>query len=126
MVILGHSASNIFAPGSYKSIFSKLGDMEVDELLLLNYKKKQYVYKIYEKKVIKPSQVEVLGPAARNNSLTLITCDPPGSNKHRLVLVAEQISPSTDDNLYIAPDSINNKGVIVPGNSRSFTEILFD
>jgi sortase (surface protein transpeptidase) len=58
----------------------------------------RYTYKIYDKKVVSPDDVSVLGPAAKTNSVTLITCDPPGTSVNRLIIVAEQISPDPAGN----------------------------
>ncbi len=123
VVILGHSASNYFAPGSYKSVFSNLEDLNLGELILVNYDRTQYIYKIYGKQVIKPTQTEFLDAGKYNNTLTLITCHPPGSSKKRLVILAQQINP----------DPANNKSVeqnAKPGEREKFvpgkTQTLID
>lgn len=118
VVIVGHSSSSLFTPGDYKSVFSSLRNLKVGDLILVNYKKTQYVYKIYGKHIILPKQVEFLGPASRDHSLTLITCDPPGSTAKRLVLIAQQISPNPNGNQYVDAQTNNTDGIIVPGNSR--------
>ena len=126
VVIVGHSSSNLFTPGDYKSVFSSLRNLEKGDLILLNYEKVQYVYKIYERKIINPNQVEVLGPAARNHSLTLITCHPPGSNGKRLVVVAEQISPNPSGNTYVDAEINNTDNIVVPGPGKGFRDAFFD
>jgi LPXTG-site transpeptidase (sortase) family protein len=58
----------------------------------------RYGYKVYEKEIVNPDEVEVLGPAERENTMTLITCYPPGTVQKRLVVVAEQFSPDPNQN----------------------------
>ncbi|MYB39874.1 class D sortase [Candidatus Saccharibacteria bacterium] len=121
VVVLGHSASNIFAPGNYKSIFSRLQEMELGDFILVNYQRQQYIYKIYGKQVVKPTQVEVLQPGSRNNTLTLITCHPPGNSTNRLVLLAEQINPDPLINRSVEQNADSgNRETVVPGRPRGF------
>ena len=98
VVIFGHSAENFFNHGHYKYVFSLLHDLKVGDTFMLNYYGQQYVYQIYDKEVIAPTDVAVLGPNAKPATVTLITCDPPGVSVHRLIIVAEQISPSPSGN----------------------------
>lgn len=125
VVIVGHSSGTLISPGNFKQIFAKLKTLKLNDLILVNYKQKQYVYKIYEKKIVKPSQVEVLGSAEFNHSLTLITCDPVGTSTNRLVIVAEQINPRPQENRRVDSTTNNNDGIIIPGNSPGLTDSLF-
>ena len=124
VVILGHSGSNVTAPGNYKFIFSKLRHMELEDLIVVNYKGTKYIYKIYEKKIVEPDQIEVLQPGDYNNTLTLITCDPPGTIDKRLVLLAKQINPDPANNRDVKVNNTKNKETIVPGESQSLSDVL--
>lgn len=122
VVIVGHSSNNLFNRGSFKFAFMQIGQLEIGDTFLINYDSKQYVYKVYENKVVTPTEVSVLGPAARPNSATLITCDPPGLNVNRRIIVAEQISPNPDKNvLTTAPVETpeTTEAGVVPGNPES-------
>ncbi len=129
-VIMGHSGGNIFSPGSpnYKFAFSRLRDLNTDDLLVLNYQRRQFVYKVYEKRVVLPSEVSVLRRAPRDHSLTLITCDPPGSNVRRLVVFAQQISPTptgqTGQGQLIDLDQLGDEDAFLPGNTPSLLDSL--
>lgn len=118
-VIVGHSSNNIFNSGKYKFAFVLLNKLEVGDTFVLTKDSKQYVYKIYEKKVVKPDDVSVLGPTDKPATATLITCDPPGTSINRLIVVGEQISP--DPNANATSTAINQEvePTIVPGNSQS-------
>ena len=126
VVIIGHSSGNVIDPGKYKFIFAKLNTLAVDDLVLVNYQNKQYVYKIYEKKIVEPGQIEVLGQAKLNNSLTLITCEPPGTVDKRLVLVAEQINPHPQDNRpVVSPSDAGDDIFIIPSNAPGLSDNLW-
>ncbi len=132
-VIVGHSSNNILNSGQYKFAFVLLRKMEIGDLFYLNFEGKRYTYKIYEKTVVPPTDVSVLGPAERDNSFTLITCDPPGTSTNRLIVVGEQISPDPSSNTeasndYQAPldeTAESEEEEIVPGNAPSLWSRLW-
>ena len=97
-VIVGHSSNNILNSGKYKFAFVLLRRLEKDDTFFIHKDGIRYTYKIYDKKIVPPTDVSVLGPAERTNSMTLITCDPPGTSVNRLIIVAEQISPDPSGN----------------------------
>ncbi|MEK7152852.1 MAG: sortase, partial [Patescibacteria group bacterium] len=90
----GHSSNNIFNKGMYKFAFVLLHELVPGDIFYLTYDKKVYTYRVFDKKVVPPNEVSVLnnvvGKAA---TVTLITCDPPGTSTNRLVVWGEQISP---------------------------------
>jgi sortase A len=95
----GHSSNNIFNKGKYKFAFVLLHELVPGDIFYLTYNQKVYSYKVYDKKIVDPSNVSVLnnvpGKAA---TATLITCDPPGTSLHRLVVWGEQVSPDPSGN----------------------------
>ena len=126
--IVGHSSNNIFNPGKYKYVFTLLNRLQEGDTFFINYNGQRYVYKIYKKHIVKPSDVYVLGPQSEKESTaTLITCDPPGTNVNRLVLVGEQVSPEPLKNVAGASTGGQNvsQPATVPGNSRSLFDRLF-
>lgn len=100
-VIFGHSANNILNKGKYKFAFVLLKRLENGDTFYVQKNGKRYVYKVFDKKVVSPSEVEVLYPsyADKPSTFTLITCDPPGTSLNRLVVVGEQISPDPSANV---------------------------
>ncbi len=100
VVIFGHSSSNLLNQGKYKYAFVLLSRMSIGDIFYLTKDGQRFSYKIYEKKIVSPTAVEVIGTASKPETATLITCDPPGSSLNRLVIIGEQISP--DPNLNIA------------------------
>jgi hypothetical protein len=64
--------------------------------------------------------VSVLGPTDKPATATLITCDPPGLNSNRLVVIAQQISPDPAANTVAAvPSTQPTVAKIIPGNSQT-------
>jgi sortase A len=112
----GHSSNNIFNKGKYKFAFVLLHTLVEGDTFYLTYNGKLYVYKVISKKVVEPNEVGVLGPVAgQTATATLITCDPPGTSLHRLVVVGQQISPDPSGNTQ--PNAVAiNAGNNLPGN----------
>lgn len=93
-VIFGHSSNNIFNSGKYKFAFVLLNRLEAGDTFTLQKDGKRYVYKVYEKKVVSPNDLSVLGAQGnRPATMALVTCDPPGTTINRLVVFGEQITP---------------------------------
>ncbi|MBI5906575.1 class D sortase [Candidatus Saccharibacteria bacterium] len=120
LVIVGHSSNNIFNRGKYKFAFVLLSRLDSGDTFYLQKDGKRYTYKIYEKKIVKPTDVSVLGLRDKPATATLITCDPPGTSTNRLVVVGEQISPDiTSNTAQVAQNSQATKTATIPGNSPS-------
>lgn len=96
----GHSSNNIFNKGQYKFAFVLLHELVPGDIFYLTYNSKVYSYRVYEKKVVAPTETWVLGPVAgKTATAALITCDPPGTSSYRLVVWGEQISPDPNGNV---------------------------
>lgn len=94
-VFFGHSSSNILNRGKYKFAFVLLSWLNTGDTFYIQKDSVRYVYKVFDKKIVKPSDISVLEPVpGKTATATLITCDPPGTNVNRLVVVGEQISPN--------------------------------
>jgi LPXTG-site transpeptidase (sortase) family protein len=120
----GHSSNNIFNPGKYKFAFVLLHELIPGDTFYLTYNGTPYIYKVFERKVVEPSEVDVLNNIAGHPATaTLITCDPPGTALHRLVVVGDQISPAISNNSAITiPATATNAATQLPDNGPS----LFD
>jgi sortase A len=90
----GHSSNNIFNKGKYKFAFVLLHELVPGDIFYLTSDKKVYTYRVYDKRIVPPSEVSVLNNIpGKIATATLITCDPPGTSTNRLVVWGEQISP---------------------------------
>ncbi len=118
-VIFGHSSNNILNKGKYKFAFVLLNRLEVGDTFYLNKDGVRYVYKIYEKKIVNPSELGVLGSTDKVATSTLITCDPPGTTRNRLVVIGEQISPNPDSNANSTATAADAQATVLPSNAPS-------
>lgn len=90
VVITGHSSYFPWDPGRFKDVFALLHQVDIGDQVVVYHDQVKYTYQIYEKKVVKPSEVEVLTQKG-DNRLTLITCTPVGTALNRLVLLAKPV-----------------------------------
>lgn len=117
-VIVGHSSNNFLNTGKYKFAFVLLNRLEEGDNIILHYKGTRYIYRVFNKEIIQPNDFRLVQPTTKP-VVTLITCDPPGTNWRRLVVQAEQISPdpagAEESDVHI-PQDIQTP---VPGNAPS-------
>lgn len=93
VAIVGHSSNNILNSGKYKFAFVLLKKLEAEDTFFVQKDGIRYTYKVYKKEVVGPENIAVLDTQEKPNTMTLITCDPPGTSINRLIITAEQISP---------------------------------
>lgn len=119
-VFFGHSSSNILNRGKYKFAFVLLSWLNEGDTFYLQKDGVRYVYKVFEKKIVPPSDVSVLNAVdGHNATATLITCDPPGTNVNRLVVIGDQISPDAGGNTASTALKTDAKPAKLAGNSES-------
>ncbi len=127
VVITGHSAGDIYSNNQYKFIFSGLERLENGDLIYINYESTRYTYSIVKKEVVEPSNVAAVTPATDKPQLILVTCTPLGTSRYRLIVTAEQISPSYEDSSSQEPvvdvPTTNND---LPSNEPSFFEKIWN
>lgn len=125
VVIGGHSSNNVFNAGKYKYVFVNLRRMENGDIFYLNYGAKRYTYKVTLKKVITPTDVSALAQTTIP-TVTLFTCDPPGTNVNRLIIQAEQIDPSPSSAKVNSnqPTKVNDKNPL-PSVAPSLWDRIF-
>lgn len=88
-VIFGHSTLLWFYnPKDYKTIFSKLPELKINDTFTATVDNVSYRYKIYEMKIVSPDDLSVLDQDYNSSSITLVTCVPPGTYLKRLVVRA--------------------------------------
>jgi sortase A len=110
---------------TYGAPFNRLDELEPGDDILVTTLAGSYTFKVEEKKVVSPSQVEVLDPTPVAK-LTLTTCHPKYSAKQRLVVVSvlaagQQAAPApppgTNPPEAQAPDALADAG-LGSGHSR--------
>lgn len=125
-VIVGHSSNNIFNKGKYKFAFVLLNKLETGDLFYLTKDGVRYAYRVYEKRIVSPTDTSVLGPTSKPATATLITCDPPGTSINRLIVVGEQISPDPSQNAASTAQPLNQEPAVIPGNAPSLWSRITD
>lgn len=92
-VITGHSSYFPWDPGRFKDVFALLDKVVMGDKIAMYYNQHKYIYQVTEKKVVLPSNIDVLKqPENQNiNHLTLITCTPVGTNLKRLIVIGDLI-----------------------------------
>lgn len=86
--LFAHSADNIFDIGTYNAVFYLLYKLEKGDEVNVFYKNKRYVYKVTDKMIVDPSEVQYLTRKTDSEFLTMQTCYPPGTTLKRLLVFA--------------------------------------
>lgn len=73
---------------TYGAPFYRTDELTTGDLIQVTTRQGEFTYKVREKKIVRPTQNEVLDPS-EENLLTLTTCNPRFSAAQRLVIVAE-------------------------------------
>ena len=133
LVISGHSAGDIYSNNQYKFIFSGLERLQDNDLIYVNYNSVRYTYKVIKKQTVEPTDVAALVYPTSKPILTLITCTPLGSDRYRLLVTAEQVSPTYEEKAVSTPTSTdsttalpgNNTSSKMPANEKSFFQKIW-
>lgn len=125
VVIVGHSSNNILNSGKYKFAFVLLKRLESEDVFFIQKDRVRYTYKVYKKEIVAPNDVSVLDTQDRANTITLITCDPPGTSLNRLIIVAEQISPDPSGNKSSTAIKESSAKSTLPSNAPSLWSRLW-
>jgi len=127
LVITGHSAGDVYNSNPYKFIFSGLERLENGDLIYINYESVRYTYRVFDRKVVEPTDVAALIRDEAKPMLTLVTCTPLGTSRYRLLLTAEQISPDYDtDSIAHEPSETDVETTEMPSNEPSFFEGIWN
>ncbi len=124
-VITGHSAGDVYSSNPYKYIFSGLERLDTGDLIYVNYNSTRYTYRVVKKEVIEPTNVAALTVNTDKPILTLVTCTPLGTSRYRLLVTAEQISPSTEEAHTAEQFTPAYESESLPANEPSFLEGLW-
>lgn len=121
----GHSSNDWLDKGDYKFIFARLEQMQVGDVIYVNYNSTRYTYNITKKIVVKPTDVSALTNPTDKPEITLITCTPLGTALNRLLVFGEQVSPDPSGAKASDQASTASTATSMPSNSPTFLERLF-
>lgn len=71
-------------------LFTDLEKLEKNDLIIIKILGETFTYKVNEKEVVLPEEVENIKPVKGKDILTLVTCTPYGVNSHRLLVKSEK------------------------------------
>lgn len=86
--LFAHSTVNFYERRKYNVYFYLLGELEKDDPIYVSYEGVMYKYKVLELRIVDPSEVQYLGKYMEQDTLTLMTCWPVGSNVKRAIVIA--------------------------------------
>lgn len=85
-LLFSHSTQNAWDILKYNSQFTLLRKLEVNDFFTVVYKGRQMDFIVYEKTVVSAGDKSYITSSAEGKIVTLQTCDPPGSDKNRLLV----------------------------------------
>lgn len=103
--LTGHSSYYPWAPGQYKTIFARLGDLNVGDEYWVYFKGDKHRYVVVERKEVRPTEVSVLDQPQDARMSTLMTCWPIGTTLRRMIISAQEV-----DSLTGAPLAVGEHG----------------
>ncbi len=86
--LFSHSSVNFYEAQNYNSVFYLLNKLEMDDKIELYYKGEKFVYKVSNKQIVNPNQIQYLTKLSSDKTLTLMTCWPAGTSLQRLIVQA--------------------------------------
>ena len=89
--IFWHSSNFPWIKWEYNDVFALLDKVTYNDEIVVYYWQEKFVYKIKEKKVIKPGDVSVLERNQKKSEITLMTCWPIWTTLNRLIVTWELI-----------------------------------
>ncbi len=90
--LFAHSTDYFWNVGRYNAVFYLLYKLEKGDEIDIFYNNQRFVYKVIDKTIITPDQVEYLTRKTNKEFLTLQTCWPPGTTLKRILVFAVRVS----------------------------------
>ena len=86
--LFAHSTDAFWNVGRYNAVFYLLKELEKDDEIDIFFGGIRHIYRVVEKKKVKPSEIEFLTKPTNFEQLILQTCWPPGTTLKRLLIIA--------------------------------------
>lgn len=86
--LFAHSTDAFWNVGRYNAVFYLLKELENGDEINIFYLGKRHIYKVTDKKIVDPSEIQYLTEQTPYEQLTLQTCWPPGTTLKRLIIIA--------------------------------------
>lgn len=90
--IFGHSSNYPWIKSDYNDVFALLDTLENGDEVIVYYNQKKFVYRITDRAIVKPGNVDVLNSRDPNKKeISLMTCWPIGTTLERIILFGELV-----------------------------------
>ena len=89
--IFWHSSNFPWIKWDYNDVFALLDNVVFWDEIITYYNQKKYIYKVKEKKIIKPGNISVLKRKNTASEITLMTCWPVGTTLNRMIVIWELV-----------------------------------
>lgn len=89
--LFSHSTDAPWNVIRYNAVFYLLRELEPGDRVVMFYKDRRYDYVVFDKNIVKPTDVTYLTNKYEDSILTLQTCDPPGTLWNRLIVRAKLV-----------------------------------
>jgi len=86
--LFAHSTNSPFNAVRYNAVFMLLNELHNEDTINVYFSGKTYIYKVYDKKIVKEGRTDYLGYQGNGEVLILQTCWPPGTTWNRLLVFA--------------------------------------
>ena len=116
--ITGHSSYYWWDKGQFKTVFALLDQLKTGDQVALTYQQQVYVYQVFDSKVVKPTQVDVLNTSEKP-ILSLMTCTPVGTSLNRLIVRANLVGVFAQGSTTAPLDAAQDKPTATPTTSTS-------
>jgi len=83
---IGNAAIAAHRSHTYGRFFNRLNEVKLGDTIHITTPEENFVYRVYEIKVVEPTDLSVLNRNNRDKVITLITCDPIYVASHRLIV----------------------------------------
>jgi sortase A len=85
------SVGNAGLAGHRRYFFRRLNELQVGDEIDVTTQDASFIYRVYEMKIVEPSDVSVLNRDKANSILTLVTCHPMETFRQRLIIHAVRV-----------------------------------
>lgn len=93
-------------------LFTRLDELEKEDLFFLEVGQRIMAYRIIEIQVIEPDDVKSLTIEPQKDKVSLITCTPYGVNSHRLVVTGERTEYKESIQMQIKPEIASKREIL--------------
>ena len=86
--LFAHSAVNFYEQNKYNVYFYLLNELEKGDEIYVSYNGEIYQYIVLETKIVDPEDTEYLDEYMEEDTLTIMSCYPAGTNWKRIIVTA--------------------------------------